>query len=57
MPIKCVISAIPPITTRIAVTTGTSLTNMSLVQRIKPKTRRRPNVKLNSRKSPVPSML
>src|SRR6516165_1234859 len=54
---RCVISAITPMTTRIAVTTGTSLTNVSLVQRINANTRRRPSVKLTSRNSPVPSTL
>ena len=55
MPIACVINAIVPITMRMAVTTGTSLTNVSLVQRINPNTRRRPMVKLASRNNPVPS--
>ncbi len=57
MPIKCVVNAIMPMTIRIAVTTGTSLMNVSFVQRINPNTSRRPIVKLARRNSPVPSTL
>ena len=48
-PIAWVISAMTPITTRIVVMTGTSLTRLSLAQRIKRNTRRRPIVKLAAR--------
>jgi len=57
MPIALVVSAITPMTIRIAVTTGTSLTNVSFVQRINANTSRRPTVKLARRKSAVPSTL
>ena len=56
-PIASVISAISPITTRIAVMTGTSLTKLSLAQRISRKTSRRPIVKLSARNSAVPKTL
>ena len=57
MPMRCVVTAIAPMTIRIAVTTGTSLMKLSLVQRIKANTSRRPRVKLTRRKSAVPSTL
>ena len=56
-PIRCVMSAIVPMMTRIAVTTGTSLTKLSLVRRMMLNTRRRPSVKLAARKIAVPSTL
>jgi len=50
-------SAIVPMMTRIAVTTGTSLTKLSLVQRMMLNTTRRPSVKLATRKIAVPTTL
>ena len=55
-PMKCVISAIPMIT-RMVVITGNSLSKLSLVQRIRKKTMRRPMVKLATRNTAVPSTL
>ena len=56
-PMKCVVRAITPMMTMIAVTTGTSLTKLSLVQRIAANTIRRPKVRLSTRNSSVPSTL
>ena len=56
-PIRLVMSAIRPITTRMVVMTGISLTKVSLVQRIRVNTSRRPSVKLTTRNSAVPSTL
>ena len=56
-PIACVISAITPITIRIVVITGRSLTRLSLAQRISNATARRPIVKLTARNNSVPRML
>ena len=47
----------PPMMTRIMVITGTSLTKLSLVQRIRLNTMRRPMVRLSARNSAVPSTL
>ena len=54
-PIRWVISAMPPIKSRITVMTAASLTRWSLVQRISLNTSRRPMVKLTPRKTSVPS--
>ena len=56
-PIALVISAITPVATRIAVMTGSSLMNLSFAQRMSRNTRRRPMVKLRTRKIAVPSRL
>ncbi len=57
MPIRSVVSAMVPMMTRMAVTTGISLIKLSLVQRMMLNTRRRPSVKLTARKIAVPSTL
>ena len=53
----CVVSAISPMITRIAVMTANSLTNVSLTQRIASDTSRRPMVRLNAMKASVPMTL
>ena len=53
----CVVSAISPMITRIAVMTANSLTKVSLTQRIASETSRRPTVRLNAMKASVPMTL
>ena len=53
-PMKCVVSAIAPMMTRIIVMTGKSLSKLSLAQRIRKNTTRRPIVKLAIRNTAVP---
>ena len=52
-----VISAMIPVTSSIVVMTDSSLTNLSLAQRIKRKISRRPIVKLNTRNTATPIRL
>ena len=52
-----VISAMPPMITRIALITANSLTNVSLTHRMMKNTSRRPMVRLTARKSRVPMTL
>ena len=56
-PMACVVRAMIPITTRMVVMTGTSLTKLSLAHRIRKNTSRRPKVKLATRNSAVPKTL
>ena len=52
---RCVVSAIAPMITRMVVITGNSLSNVSLAQRIAQNTSRRPMVKLPTRNTVVPN--
>ena len=56
-PMTCVISAMPPMMTRIAVITANSLTKVSLTQRMMKNTMRRPMVRLTAMKTNVPITL
>ena len=56
-PMKCVVSAMAPMITRMVVITGKSLSKLSFAHRIRKKTKRRPTVKLAIRNAAVPSTL
>ena len=53
-PIKCVISAMPPISNRMTLMTGDELTRLSLAHRMSRNTTRRPIVTLTARNARVP---